>query len=162
MIRIIARIIAPVLKALDLIKPLVDLTARWWVAWIFFKSGLTKIHGWDSTVMLFQYQYHVPLLSPYFAAILGTTAELILPVLLAIGLGSRIMILIFFAYNLVCVISYHFLWTPDGWNGLAQHINWGIILALLMTHGSGKLSLDYWLRRRHGHHLLNRSAANAK
>jgi len=37
--------------------------------------------------------------------------------------------------------------------GLDQHINWGLLLALLMCHGSGKLSIDYWLRKKHGHTL---------
>ncbi len=153
MIRFIGRLIRPFLWSLDYLRPLADLVARCWVAWIFFKAGLVKIQAWQATINLFTYQYQVPLLSPGVAAALGTAAELILPVLLTIGLGGRIMIFIFFVYNIIAVASYHFLWTPDGWDGLAQHINWGILLALLMTHGPGKLSLDHWIRRHHGHHL---------
>lgn len=152
-IRIIAKIIAPILRLLDFLTPIGDLAARLWIAYIFFSAGLVKIQQWQETVNLFTYEYHVPLLSPYVAAILGTGAELILPFLLVIGLGGRIMILIFFIYNIVAVISYHFLWTPEGAAGLDQHINWGLLLALLMFHGPGKLSVDHWLRKRHGHYL---------
>lgn len=153
MIRLIAIILRPLFKLLDFLTPLADLLARLWVSWMFFKAGLVKIQAWESTVHLFAYQYSVPVLSPTVAAIIGTALELILPVLLVIGLGGRITIFIFFLYNIVAVASYHFLWTPEGWNGLAQHINWGLLLALLMTHGPGKLSLDYWLRREYGQHL---------
>ena len=149
----IAKIIHPFLKAFDFLAPLGDLIARWWVASIFFKAGLVKIEHWSSTMALFQYEYHVPLLSPHVAAVLGTGAELILPFLLVIGLGGRFMILIFFVYNAVAAISYPFLWTPEGAAGLDQHINWGLLLMLLMFHGSGKLSIDHWLRKRHGHHF---------
>lgn len=153
MIRLIAIILKPFLKLLDFLTPLADLLARLWVSWMFFKAGLVKIQAWESTVNLFTYQYSVPILPPTAAAVIGTILELILPILLVMGLGGRITILIFFLYNIVAAASYHFLWTPEGWNGLAQHINWGLLLALLMTHGPGKLSLDYWIRKEYGHHL---------
>ncbi len=100
--------------------------------------------------MLFHYEYQVPILSPYWAAVLGTIGELTLPVLLVLGLGGRIVIVAFFFYNVVCAISYPHLWTPEGANGLFQHICWGLLLAMLMTHGTGKLSLDYWLCKYYG------------
>ncbi|MGB6976282.1 MAG: DoxX family protein [Gammaproteobacteria bacterium] len=153
-IKFIAIIIRPFLAALDALTPVGDLLARCWVAYIFFNAGLVKIQSWDTTVSLFTYEYHVPLLPPYLAAVLGTAAELILPVLLVIGLGGRLMILVFFIYNIIAVTSYSYLWTPQGEMGLYQHIDWGLLLALLMFHGSGKISVDYWLRQRHGHHLL--------
>ena len=153
-IKIVAAIIRPFLKLLDFLTPLGDLAARFWVAKIFFVAGLTKIHGWSSTLMLFRYEYQVPFLPPDVAAYLGTGFELLLPIMLVIGLGGRISIFVFFVYNIIAVVSYHhFLFTPEGAAGLDQHINWGLLLALLMFHGSGKLSLDYWLRKRHGHHL---------
>lgn len=151
--RPIAKCIAPILKLLDFLTPLGDLAARLWIANIFFKSGMVKIENWKQTVDLFTYVYHVPLLPPYIAAIMGTAAELILPVLLVLGFGGRIAILIFFIFNIIAVVSYNFLWTPDGYAGLQQHVNWGLLLALLMFHGPGKLSLDSWLRKEHGHHL---------
>ncbi len=132
---------------LDFLSPLGDLAARIWVGYIFFKAGILKVMSWQSTLTLFTYEFKVPLLPPSVAAVIGTGAELILPVLLVLGLGSRISIAIFFFYNVVAVISYPFLWTADGAQGLAQHINWGLLLALLMFHGPGKLSLDYLIKR---------------
>lgn len=156
MIQFFAYILSPILKLLDWLKPIADLLARCWVAWEFFKAGLVKVNAWQSTLMLFDSEYQVPFLSPTAAAYIGTGLELLLPVLLVIGLGGRITILLFFIYNVVAVVSYNFLWTPDGWNGMTQHINWGLLLALLMTHGPGILSLDYWIRRYYGHHFHNK------
>jgi putative oxidoreductase len=152
-IKIPAHILRPVLKLLDDLTPVADLLARIWVAKIFFLSGLTKISDWQTTIMLFTHQYHVPLLSPTYAAYLGTSFELILPIFLVLGLGGRFLIFIFFIYNIVCMISFHFLWTPEGYAGLSDHINWALLLMLLMCHGSGKISLDYLIREKWGHHL---------
>lgn len=150
-----AAIIRPFVRAFNFLSPFGDLLARIWVAQIFFMSGLVKLQAWQSTKMLFEHVYRVPLLSPGIAAILGTGAELILPVLLVIGFGGRFVILLFFIYNAVCAISYPFLWTSAGAAGLSQHMNWGLLLMLLMFHGSGKLSLDYLIHQYHGHHLTN-------
>lgn len=149
MINFIAKCLRPLFNVLSFLVPVVDLMVRFWVAKIFFVAGLTKIESWDTTLMLFQYEYHVPLLSPFFAAILGTAAELILPVLLVLGLGGRVSIAIFFIYNMMAVVSYHYLWTPEGALGLDQHINWGLLLALMMTRGFSKYSLDYWLSKKY-------------
>lgn len=143
----ISRIIYPLINTLKTLSPLGDLAARIWIAKIFFDSGLTKIGNWDATVALFSNVYQVPFFSPVAAAYMGTAAELILPVLLLVGLGSRVMILIFFIYNIVCVISYNFLWTPQGMEGLDDHILWGLLLAMLMFHGPGKISLDHLISK---------------
>ena len=141
-------LVTRVIKALKALSPLGDFLARLWIAKIFFESGLSKIGDWPGTLALFTNMYQVPFLSPAIAAYMGTAAELILPILLLAGLGSRISILIFFIYNLVCVISYNFLWTPQGTEGLDQHICWGLILAMLMFHGPGKISLDHLIAKR--------------
>ena len=148
-----AKIIRPFIRGFNYLTPVADLLARIWVAQIFFMSGLLKAQSWESTQMLFAHVYKVPFLSSYVAAILGTGAELILPVFLVLGLGGRFLILIFFIYNAICAISYPFLWTANGAAGLSDHINWGLLLILLMFHGSGKLSLDYLIHKIHGHHL---------
>ena len=160
MIPRVAAVIAPFVRAFNYLSPVGDLIARIWVAQIFFMSGLVKIHAWQSTVMLFAHVYNVPYLSPYVAAVMGTAAELILPVLLVIGLGGRFVILIFFIYNAICAISYPFLWTAEGAAGLSQHINWALLLMLLMFHGSGKLSLDYLIHKLHGHHITPKKSVS--
>ncbi|MEZ9827441.1 DoxX family protein, partial [Vibrio cyclitrophicus] len=76
-------------KSQSLFVPLLLLFCRLWVAWVFFNSGLTKIATWDSTLYLFELEYQVPLLPWELAAYMGTAAELILPVFLALGLLTR-------------------------------------------------------------------------
>lgn len=149
-----AKIIRPFVVTLNFLTPFGDLLVRCWIAYIFFSAGLLKLQGWDTTLNLFTYEYHVPLLTPYLAAVLGTAAELTLPILLVLGFGGRFCILIFFVYNAVAAISYPFLWTPQGSIGLQEHINWGLLLMMLMLHGSGKLSLDHWIHLRHRQHLI--------
>lgn len=146
-----ARILRPMLLLLNALRDVGDLIARLWVSKIFLFSGVSKITAWGSTIVLFKYDYNVPILSPVVAAYIGTAAEFILPVFLILGLGGRVWIFAFFIYNVICVISFHFLWTPVGIAGLDDHINWGILLMLLMLHGSGRISLDYWLHKRFGY-----------
>lgn len=129
---------------LNALRPLLALAIRLWVANIFFKAGLTKIQTWDTTVALFTYEYHVPLLSPGLAALLGTGVELVFPVLLAFGLGTRASAAVLFALNAVAVISY-----PDlNEAGLKDHFYWGTLLLVTLLYGPGKLSLDCLLCRR--------------
>ncbi len=133
-------------RLLDAISPLFDLAVRLWVAWAFIKSGLVKIQSWDSTLMLFQYEYDVPLLPPQVAAWTGTAAELSLPVLVALGIASRFSSLALFLFNAVAVYSYgSFLFSAEGAAGLQQHILWGTMLLFIVFHGPGKLSVDHLL-----------------
>ncbi|WP_456418105.1 DoxX family protein [Thiolapillus sp.] len=133
-------------RQLDLLAPVFDLAIRLWVAWVFFKSGLVKIQSWDTTVMLFDYEYNVPLLSPQVAAWTGTAAELFLPVLVALGIASRLSALALFAFNAVAVYAYaSFLFGTEGAAGLQQHILWGVMLLITVFHGPGKLSVDHLL-----------------
>ena len=109
-----------------------------WVANVFFKSGLTKVESFDTTLMLFEDEYAVPLLSPVLAAYLGTIAELVLPIMLVIGLGGRLVPLSLFLFNIVAAISY-----PDlSRAGMQDHIIWGLMLLALIANGSGWLSVD--------------------
>lgn len=149
MIEKVAGIFGFLNRGFAMISPVVDLGIRLWIANIFFKSGLTKIKTWDSTVMLFEYEYEVPILSPTIAAFLGTAAELALPVLIAVGLAGRVSAFSLFVFNIVAAVSYPFLWTPDGAVGLAQHVTWGILLAVMVAHGPGMFSLDHLLAKKY-------------
>jgi len=137
-------VINPITKGLDLLAPLVDLGVRLWVANVFWKSGLTKIQSFDSTVLLFEYEYQVPLLSPTVAAYLGTFTELFFPILLVLGLAGRLSAGVLFVFNIIAVLSY------PGLNaaGLEQHQVWGLLLLVTLLHGPGKLSIDHFLRRK--------------
>jgi putative oxidoreductase len=134
------RLTQPVQK----LEPLWALAIRFYVAQVFFASGLTKIAHWAITVSLFENEYHVPLLSPTIAAFAGTAAELALPVLLALGLGTRAVAVALFAFNIVAVISYPEL--SDA--GLKDHMLWGALLLATAIHGAGKFSLDHLAERR--------------
>lgn len=144
-----SKVIAPIVRTLDLLAPYIDFIIRLWIARFFFDAALTKIDNWSQTLLAFQHQYTVPFLSPQIAATIGTGAEIILSVLLVLGLGGRISILIFFLYNAIVAASFPHLWTPEGAGGLAMHTSWGLLLALLMVHGPGKLSLDYLISKWH-------------
>jgi putative oxidoreductase len=128
-------------------SPLANLLLRLYVANVFFTSGLTKIQSWDTTLQLFEYEYHVPVLSPAIAAYAGTFNELAWPVLLAVGLGGRFAAAALFVFNIIAVVSY-----PDlNAAGLEQHKVWGIILLALTLLGPGRLSIDHLIGRALGH-----------
>lgn len=129
------------------LKPLGDLFIRYWVTKSFFLSGLTKVQSWSSTLLLFQYEYSVPLLPPVVAASLSAFIELGMSALLLLGLGGRVPALILFLFNIVAVFSYGFLWTQAGYVGFKDHVCWGLLLMILVLHGPGKLSLDYVIER---------------
>ncbi len=139
-----ATLVTPVIKLLDFTQPLIDLGVRLWVANVFWKSGVASLHDWETTLDLFTYEFHVPLLSPTAAAVLGTGAELIFPVFLALGLAGRFSAGALFVFNIMAVISYPALSDV----GLKDHIYWGILLLVTLLHGPGKLSLDHFIRRK--------------
>ena len=72
------------------LTPMFGLGIRGYLAWVFFRSGLTKIQSWDSTLWLFENEYSVPYLAPELAAWMATATELTLPVFILLGLGSRV------------------------------------------------------------------------
>ncbi|MFP8779043.1 DoxX family protein [Hydrogenophaga sp. RWCD_12] len=122
---------------------LAALAARAYVAQVFFLSGLTKIRDWDTTLLLFNDEYRVPLLPPELAAVMGTGGELVLPVLLLLGLGGRFAALGLSVVNVVAAVS-----LPDiAPAALQQHITWGVLLAALALHGVGRWSLDHLVFR---------------
>lgn len=141
-------IIRPLYERLDALStrlyPLFDLSVRLGLAWIFWKSGLTKIQSWESTVMLFQYEYKVPLLPPELAAYLGTAVELAMPALLAFGLAGRFAALVLFVFNIVAVISYPSL----NIYGQLDHLWWGALFLIPIFRGPGKWSVDHLVRSR--------------
>lgn len=121
---------------------LMSLALRLYLGWVFFKSGLTKIADWDSTVQLFTDEYQTPLLSPEVAAVMGAAGELALPLLLFVGLLSRPAALGLFMVNLMAVISYPQLWKFDCPAAINDHKYWGILLLVLVVFGPGRFALD--------------------
>ena len=132
------------IAALDWLKPVALLAARWYVAGVFFRSGLTKLRDWDTTLALFADEYHVPLLSPAVAAFLGTGGELGLSMLLVAGLFGRFAAVGLSVINIVALVS--LMDVPDA--ALMGHVFWASLLGLLVLWGPGALSLDHWLTPR--------------
>ena len=131
------------INALGYLTPVLDLALRLWVARVFWNSGLTKIQSWDTTLMLFEYEYAVPILPFDVAAVLATGVELGAPVLLVLGLGTRFGALALFVLNGIAVIAY-----PDiSAAGLKDHYLWGALLAVTFFHGPGRLSVDHFLAK---------------
>jgi len=128
-------------NALLSLSNVLDLGIRFYIAKVFFLSGLTKIRDWETTVTLFHEEYHVPVLPPELAAFMGTAGELVLPVFLATGLATRFAALGLTVVNIMAVVSYwHFLMTAEP--ALAQHVYWGVLILVVLLHGPGRISLD--------------------
>jgi len=113
--------------------PLVDLAARLWLAQIFFVSGVLKTTTWVTTVYLYTAEHPVPGLDPTTAAVIGTGIELVCPVLLAFGLGTRLA-------ALPLLLTAAFL--QFTYRELTDHLWWMALLGLLVVRGAGPLSLD--------------------
>jgi putative oxidoreductase len=126
------------------LAPLANLVARLYIAKIFFYSGLNKIQDWDGTLYLFRAEYHVPLLPPEIAAALSTAGELGFAVLLAMGLFTRFAASGLFLINVMAVISYYDA-LKNSPVALQDHLEWGILLALLLTIPAQKLTVDHVL-----------------
>ncbi|SFV88123.1 INTEGRAL MEMBRANE PROTEIN (Rhomboid family) [hydrothermal vent metagenome] len=119
---------------------------RLYVADAFFRAGLTKLGSWDSPMpflssgarYLFKNEYSVPFIPWELAAYLGTVAELVLPVLLVLGLATRLSALALFLFNIIAVVSYPVLWE----GGYYDHKLWGVMLLVIVIYGQGRVSLD--------------------
>mgnify|MGYP002139290240 FL=1 len=118
---------------------LLALAARLGIAAVFWQSGRTKVdeqfHVTDSAIALFTDEFKLPLLDPAFAAHLAAYAEHLFPLLLALGLFTRLSALALLGMTLVIQIFVY----PDAW---PTHLSWAAILLLLLHHGGGRLSMD--------------------
>jgi putative oxidoreductase len=120
----------------------VALMLRIFPALVFWQSGRTKVEGFsikDSTWFLFEQEYALPLIPPNWAAVLATTAEHLLPVLMILGLMTRLSALGLLAMTAVIQIFVY----PDAW---ATHGLWASALLALIASGPGRWSLDHLLR----------------
>lgn len=134
----------PPLRALKALRNPLLLLTRLYVAQVFFLSGLTKIQDWSTTLLLFTEEYHVPVLPPQLAAIMGTAGELVLPVLLVFGFAGRFAALGLFMVNAMAVVSLADI-APAA---LQQHLFWGWLIAFLAIVGLGQWTVDAVLKKR--------------
>ena len=125
-------------------SPLLLLYFRWYVAWVFLKAGLFKINDWDLTLTLFEYEYAVPFLPFELAAYLATFGELVFPIFLFAGLGTRFSAIALSVLNIMAVVSYYATLAKGA--GLVWHYMWGSMLLTNIIYGGGFLSVDQWLK----------------
>lgn len=133
---------------MEWLSSLVLLGIRIYIFDVFFRSAWLKLASWEGTLALFRYEFKVWLISPEAAAVLGTAAELILPVFLVLGLGARLPVIALFIFNIISVISYPLLLTPEQACALKDHVLWGVLIAWIMFQGHGKVSFDYWIQNK--------------
>lgn len=132
----------------------VGIAARVAIFFVFWHSVQTKIAGstlfgqkfmfWevtDSTLMLFEYEYDVPLLPPEVAAYLTTFAEFFLSLGILFGLLTRLSA----AGLLVITLVIQLFVYPNEWT---VHLLWGAVLLYLVKHGPGTVSVDGLIRGR--------------
>jgi len=126
---------------------LIALLARGAIAYTFWSSGRSKVSGFldisQSTFFLFEHEYSVPLIPSEVAAHMATYAEHLFPVLLVLGLFTRLSALALLGMTAVIQVFVY----PEAWN---VHMWWAIALLYLMKHGAGMLSLDHVLHKRFG------------
>lgn len=126
---------------LDRIAPeaLLALIARFAAAAVFWQSGRTKVEGVltlkPSTFTLFAEEYRVPVLPSDLAAHLATYAEHAFPLLLVVGLFTRLSALALLVMTAVIQVFVY----PDAW---PTHLTWAAILIYLVARGGGGWSLD--------------------
>lgn len=125
---------------------LVSLGLRVVLALPFFKSGLTK---WDAPFVpsggarfLFadEFRLHIfggeyPYPAPELMAWASGTAEIVLPILLVLGLGTR-----FAAFGLLVMTGIIQLTVPDGWE--THHLPWAATASAILEIGPGRIALD--------------------
>ena len=112
---------------------------------IFFLSGRTKVEGWltvtQGTYSLFRDEYKLPLIPIEIAAHAAAWAEHVFPLLLVLGLFTRLSALALLGMTLVIQLFVY----PDAW---PTHLSWAGLLLYLVGRGAGAMSMDRLLRIR--------------
>jgi putative oxidoreductase len=129
---------------------LTQLALRFALAVPFWRSGIQKWDGFldlnQFAVLLFsiEFKLHLPggpyaFPAPGLVAFLSGSAEVLFPVLLVLGLATRLAALGLLLMTLVIQLT-----VPDGW---PTHLAWAAMAFALMAWGPGRISLDYWIGR---------------
>lgn len=131
---------------------LAPLGLRLVLAYEFFESGLAKLHGenWFAEIAdRFPFPFNV--LPPEISWQLATWTELVAPVALVLGLGTRFAGVALAVLTVVAWVSVH---AGNGYNvcdnGYQLPVFYLAMCVPLLLAGPGKLSLDHWLAHRLG------------
>lgn len=117
---------------------------RLYVAWVFLSSGFWKLNHWEQNLALFEYEYAVPFLHYEVAAYLATFGELVFPLFLIAGLGTRFTAIALSFINIIAIISYYATLAKGA--GLVLHQLYGALLLVNIVYGGGFFSLDAWIK----------------
>jgi putative oxidoreductase len=118
------------------------LVSRLAIADVFWRSGETKVDGWQvtqTTFDLFRDEYKVPLLPPELAAYMAAIQEHLFSALLVVGLASRLSALGLIGMTLVIQLFVY----PGNW---PDHLLWFSVLIVIVARGPGKISLDHLIK----------------
>jgi putative oxidoreductase len=124
------------------------LFVRFSLAGIFWRSGRTKVDegSWlsvsDTAKFLFEEEYKGVPLPHEFAAYMATYAEHLFPVLLVIGLFTRLSAMALLGMTMVIQIFVY----PEAW--WSVHMIWVALALVLIIRGGGSLSLDALLTKK--------------
>lgn len=132
---------------------LTQLVLRVALALPFWRSGVNKWDGFlqlnDVAIFLFssEFKLHLPggpysFPAPEIVAFAAASAEIVLPILLVLGLASRLAGLGLLVMTLVVQLT-----VPDGW---PLHITWAAMALGVMAWGPGRLSLDHLIAKLRG------------
>ena len=102
---------------------------------VFIRSGTQKLSDWSATLLLFQNEYHTPVLPPQIAAYAATTLEIGCSSLILIGLMTRVSTLLLLGMTATIQLFIY----PDAW---PTHIQWLAFMVVLVLRGPGRVSLD--------------------
>ena len=125
--------------------------ARVALALPFFRSGLTRWDDFpklaDATIYLFEEEfklhifggeYSIPV--PDLVAFMTSIAEIALPILLILGVATRLS-----ALGLLAMTGIIQLVVPDGW--INFHLYWAALALSIIAMGPGPLSLDHLVKK---------------
>ena len=130
---------------------LAKLALRFELAVPFWRSGINKWDGFlqlnDVAVLLFssEFKLHLPggpyaFPAPGAMAFAAGLAEILLPILLVLGLATRLVALGLLVMTLVVQLT-----VPDGW---PVHVTWAAMALGIFAWGPGSISLDHLIGRR--------------
>src|SRR5256885_11486796 len=110
------------------------------VAWIFWSSAQVKLITWQRTIELFAEESRVPLLAAEIGAAMALSIEIACPILLVLGLFTRLAVLVLLGMTAVIQIFVY----PEAW---PTHLQWAAMMLVLLCRGAGALSIDRLLWR---------------
>jgi putative oxidoreductase len=142
---VLVRLLQATVRRLDSIPySAIALIARAATFSVFFRSGSQKLSDWNATLLLFQNEYHVPVLPPTVAAYMAASLELGASTLVLVGLCTRLGVVALLGMTTVIEVFVY----PGAW---PDHIQWLAFMFIVLARGPGKISLDQllfgrWLR----------------